>query len=145
MGEEGRLRTRYAYECVLERASWKAPVQVSKEAEGVHILVLTPSRTPYCFYNTPVAKHATVFINISCLISYVPTITHTYTIKGTNISIHTDNKNVDTIIGIGSRKHTLQDINIEIHNTCEENNVHLSLQYSSCQTCNCFHQYILPH
>jgi hypothetical protein len=39
MGEEVRLRTRYAYECVLERASWKAPVQVSKEAEGVHILV----------------------------------------------------------------------------------------------------------
>ena len=37
MGEEVRLRTRYAYECVLERASWKAPVQVSKEAEGEFI------------------------------------------------------------------------------------------------------------
>ena len=36
-------------------------------------------------------------------------------IKGKSVSIHTDNKNVDTIIGIGSRKHTLQDINIEIH------------------------------
>jgi hypothetical protein len=40
-----------------------------------------------------------------------------------------DNKNIDTIIGIGSRKHTLQDINIEIHNTCEENNVHLSSKW----------------
>lgn len=38
-------------------------------------------------------------------------------IKGKGISVHTDNKTVDTIIGIGSRKHTLQDINIEIHNT----------------------------
>jgi hypothetical protein len=37
MGEEVRLRTRYAYECILERASWKAPVQVSKEAEGEFI------------------------------------------------------------------------------------------------------------
>jgi hypothetical protein len=45
------------------------------------------------------------------------------------VSIHTDNKNIDTIIGIGSRKHTLQDINIEIHNTCEENNVHLSSKW----------------
>lgn len=37
MGEEERLRTRYAYKCVLERASWKAPVQVNKEAEGEFI------------------------------------------------------------------------------------------------------------
>ena len=36
MGEV-RLRRRYAYECVLERASWKAPVQVSKKAEGEFI------------------------------------------------------------------------------------------------------------
>ena len=36
-------------------------------------------------------------------------------IKGKCISIHTDNNNFDTIIGIGSRRHTLQDINIEIH------------------------------
>ena len=47
-------------------------------------------------------------------------------IKEKRIPIHTDNKNVDTIIGIGSRKHTLQDINIAIHNICEENNVHPS-------------------
>ena len=50
-------------------------------------------------------------------------------IKGKSISIHTDNKNVDAIIGIGSRKHTLQDINIEIHNTCEENNVRRSSKW----------------
>jgi hypothetical protein len=50
-------------------------------------------------------------------------------IKGKCISIHTDNKNVDTIIGIGRGRHTLQDINIEIHNTCEENNVHLSSKW----------------
>jgi hypothetical protein len=50
-------------------------------------------------------------------------------IKGKSISIHTDNKNVDAIIGISSRKHTLQDINIETHNTCEENNVHLSSKW----------------
>ena len=48
------------------------------------------------------------------------------TITGKHISIHTENKNVDTIIGIGSKKHTLQDINIAIHNAREENNVHLS-------------------
>ena len=34
MGEQVRLRTRHAYYCILGRASWQAPVVVSKEAEN---------------------------------------------------------------------------------------------------------------
>ena len=47
-------------------------------------------------------------------------------IKCKTISLKTDNKNVETILSVGSRKCDLQDINIDIHNTCTEHDVSLS-------------------
>ena len=33
IGNKVRMMTRYSYQCILDRASWKAPVLVSREAE----------------------------------------------------------------------------------------------------------------
>ena len=34
LGKSVRLRTRYAYDCVLDRLSWDSPIWLTHEAEG---------------------------------------------------------------------------------------------------------------
>jgi hypothetical protein len=34
LGKSVRVRTRYAYDCVLDRLSWDSPIWLTHEAEG---------------------------------------------------------------------------------------------------------------
>ncbi|VDI74251.1 Hypothetical predicted protein [Mytilus galloprovincialis] len=51
------------------------------------------------------------------------------TLNGQSVKIHTDNKNVETILKVGSKKTHLQDINMEIQNACEQSNVSFFAQW----------------
>ena len=170
MGNEVRLRTRYAYECVIDRASWKAPVQISDKAEqefifwknniqkmngrGSDLCQLTDANLfdthMYCDasnsgYGGYLASEAGILDDGSCMYGNWSTsesaMSSTWRelesvnrmiknsvekLKGKNVYVNTDNKNVETILKVGSRKRALQDIDIEIHNTCQENCITIS-------------------
>ena len=50
-------------------------------------------------------------------------------VRGKKVKVYSDNKNVESILKIGSRKEDLQNIANEIFETCQSNEISLSVQW----------------
>lgn len=50
-------------------------------------------------------------------------------LKGQRVLVHTDNKNVASILNIGSKKAHLQSIAVSVDNVCKQNKIHLDLKW----------------
>ena len=164
-GTEVRLRTRYCYDCILDKASWEAPVWVSREAEselrywlenlnnlngiGADISQLTfetcdfslfadASGEGYGGYIVPEVGNVHVGEVYGSWSAQEKHMSSTWReleavhrvinsnlseLKGCKVKIHTDNKNVDTILRVSSKKTYLQDINMAVHEVCKNQSI----------------------
>ena len=169
LGNEVRLRTRYAYECILARASWNAMVMVSESAEkeikfwrenidtmnakGSLLSQLTGSEASdaklFCdtsgegyggyvtlddcdqgefkmfgSWNSIEADQSSTWRELEAVNRVVKSSTRFIENKRTDL--YTDNKNVETILKIGSKKPVLHDISMEIKDVCLTHNIELN-------------------
>ncbi|KAK3084685.1 hypothetical protein FSP39_017394 [Pinctada imbricata] len=169
IGNEVRLRTRYAYECILSRASWTAPVIVTDDAQSElkfwlkNIESLNKIGCSFHVENDIEVCDAKVYCDASGVgyggyvtsdLCEFPDEEHMYgswdlseqkesstwreiesvnrvlkhslpIIENKCTEVYTDNKNVETILNVGSRKPHIHKVSMEINNVCREHNIRL--------------------
>ena len=50
-------------------------------------------------------------------------------IKGKKVKVFSDNKNVQSVLKIGSRKEALQNIAMEVNEICNQNEIEMSVEW----------------